>query len=111
MLQNEIDKMNKIYSIIIARNDINFDSFEYVYRVNEIEGWSSQRLTYWLNNEVVMKNDFTSIDEQLLEIISQELHDEMQKNLKGDWKKMIFVLNKTGEVNTKFDYNEQSLLD
>ena len=108
MVNEEVKILNRIYNIISNINGFSFDSFEYVYKLNDNEAWSSMELIYRLENNIVSKNDFDILDSYMLEDLSEELRSIMFSKTGGKWTKFILNFNDS-EVTTRFEYGEQSL--
>ncbi|MFZ7158983.1 hypothetical protein ACLSZ7_08235 [Avibacterium gallinarum] len=109
MIEKELTILNKIYDIIYNGCTKNFDSFEYIYKINKIENWESMRVVYLENGNIISQNDFEYINEESLEYLTKELHIIMFNRTGGEWTKMTLSF-MNNQVNTKFSYENQSIL-
>lgn len=108
MINEEIETINKIYEVISIVDIVEFNSFEYVYKINEKEDWASMGLVYKLNDTVVSQNDFDILNENLLESLSERLRSIMFNKTGGKWKKFVLSF-QDNKIKTKFEYNEQCI--
>lgn len=106
MINEEIETINKIYEVISIVDIVEFNSFEYVYKINEKEGWASMGLVYKLNDTIVSQNDFDILNENLLESLSERLRSIMFNKTGGEWRKFVLSF-QDNKIKTKFEYNEQ----
>ena len=106
MINEEIETINKIYEVISIVDIVEFNSFEYVYKINEKEGWANMGLVYKLNDTVVSQNYFDILNENLLESLSERLRSIMFNKTGGQWRKFVLSF-QDNKIKTKFEYNEQ----
>jgi len=108
-MQKQFDLLNNICSIFFSAPE-KFNFLEYEYKFNPEETWVGTKLITKLDGNPVQIT-LSEQDEDKLMDLCQELHDEMQAHTGGDWRKFILTINESGEANTKFIYEIQSVLD
>lgn len=108
-MQKQFEILNEICRLFY-QNSNRFDKISYIYKFNPEENWIGTELSIFLNGESIDSGLTDEINDSINNLC-QKLHDEMQTQTGGDWRKFILTIDEQGKAKTQFIYEIQSCMD